>query len=342
MKITEKKITDYVQITLENETGMYICLTELGAGIREIRVPDRDGESKIVTLCPFDEEVFRNGYWGKTIGRTSGRIANAVFSIGDKTATLEKNNHWQDNLHGGSEGLHAKVFSHKVIKCVDYTDVIFVYKSPDGEGGYFGNADVKVTYRIFEKENTFRIIFSGETDSEALLNLTNHVYFNMSGNLCQSVKEQTLFINASRVGRLNERLIIEEIVSVAPEFDFRTAHKIGDCIYNENVQRHTFGYDHPYFLDNPKIDKLAASFESAHSGIRLEVRTTYPCVVFYADSCPASGMKVLPDKEDEQYFAACLECQYNPDGIHSSPDNCGILTAEKPYHEETEYKFSVK
>lgn len=341
MKITEKKVDDYTEFTAENTAGLVLCLTSLGAGIREIRVPDKTGASKTVTLCPTDESVYRKAHYGKTVGRTAGRIENATFSIGDKTAVLEKNNHGHDNLHGGASGLHARVFACAYRRQAAYTDVIFTYDSPDGEGGYFGNACITVTYRICENENTFRILFDGTTDTTALLNLTNHVYFNVSGDLCESGREQKLYINASRVGKLNERLLIEKIVPVTAPFDFTQPHKIGDYIDDEQVQRHTHGYDHPYFLHTRNDTELACSLYSEKSGIFLQIRTTYPCVVFYSDSCPHIGMPVSANKTDEPYLAACLECQYDPDGIHRSPANCGVLTAAKPYHAETEYKLTV-
>lgn len=341
MKLSVASKNDYSVITLKNKAGLTITLTSLGAAIREITVPDRYGKSKTVTLCPVNDADFVKAYHGKTIGRTAGRISGAEFTIKGRTAVLERNNFGTDNLHGGTNGFHVAKFGCEITQEKQYTDVVFSRVSRDGEGGYFGNVNVTVTYRISENENAFRIIFDGTADDETLLNLTNHVYFNMSGNLEESVKEQTLYINAPKVGRLNERLIIEEVVPVTNEFDFRKPRKIGEYINDENVQRHTNGYDHPYFLAPHDFGEVICRMCSRLSGISLEVRTTYPCVVFYSDSCPDDSVEVFPDKFDEQYLAACFECQYHPDGIHQTPDNCGIVSPAKPYHEETEYRFVI-
>lgn len=341
MQINRIKINDYENIALTNGSGMFLTLCSLGASIRDIKVPDKKGKSVTVTLCPSNEETFRVSYYGKTIGRTSGRINGATFTIGDKTAVLEKNNHGTDNLHGGATGFHAAIFDTQIETLAEYTDVTFTYLSPDGEGGYFGNVTLKVTYRVFENNNTFRIIFDGTADEPTLLNITNHVYLNMSGELRDSVREQTLYINAPKVGKLNERLIAEEIIPVSREMDFTAPHAIGDYVDSEQAQRYTHGYDHPYFLAESGMNKTACALYSRRSKISLEIATTYPCVVFYADSCPNVGMELTTGKRDEQYLAACLECQYHPDGIHKCHDNCGVVTPDKPYHEEVEYKFSV-
>lgn len=341
MKVTVTKNKYYNLITFENSAGMTVCLTDLGAAIREVKVPDKNGEVKTVTLCPTDDKIFVAGYHGKTIGRTSGRINGATFSIDGKTAVLEKNNYGRDNLHGGATGLHAQKFSYIINEGEKYTEAEFTYLSKDGEGGYFGNVKITVIYRIYEGQNRFGIIFKGVADEKTLLNLTNHVYWNMGGNLTENVKEQALFINASHVGKLNERLISEEIIAVPAEFDFRKPHKIGDFAEAENVQRHTTGYDHPFFFAESGLDKLACALQSEKSGIRLEVRTTYPCVVLYTDNYADGNVEVYKDRLDEKYMAACLECQYHPDGVHQTPEKCGIISPENDYYEEVDYRFVI-
>ena len=342
MKITKQNRNTYTDVTLENAAGLQLTLCSLGASIRDIRVPDAEGTTRSVILRPADETLFAANYYGKTIGRTSGRIEGATFRLGDKTAKLDKNNRGTDNLHGGAEGFHAKVFDTEVHSGADYTDVVFSLFSPDGEGGYFGNVHATVTYRVWENAATFRILYDCTADEPTLLNLTNHVYLNVGGDLRESAKEQTLQIRASQVSKFNDRLIVEKFIPVPPELDFRTAHKIGDFVYSETVQRYTNGYDHVYMLDTHGIQDTACVVESEKSGIRLEIATTYPCTVFYANSMPKEDMAVYPCGEDQQYLALCLECQYNSAGIFMTPENCGVTTTEKPFHEETEYRFTVK
>ena len=337
IKINQANECNY--ITVENNSGLVLTLADIGAAIRAIKVPDKDGGSKTVTLCPVSDELFATAYHGKTIGRTSGRIENATFTIDGKTALLERNNFGVDNLHGGASGFHAARFDCEVKQGKAYADIVFKRTSPSGEGGYFGDVDITVTYRVYDDANTFRIIFDGSSNANTLLNLTNHVYWNMGGDLVESVNDQILYLNAPKFGKLNERLIVEDVIPVTKEMDFRSPHKIGDYIYRDSVQLYTKGYDHPYFLAPHSFDDVVASLYSKRSGIKLEVRTTYPCIVFYSDGQADSNIEVFPGKRDEQYLAACLECQYHPDGIHQTPENCGIVSPERPYHEEIEYKF---
>ena len=342
MKVHTSKVSDYEEITLENDSGLYLKLTSLGAGIREVRVPNKQGESVTVTLCPEEEDKYRNEYHGKTVGRTAGRIENAEFSIGNRKAVLDKNNFKTDNLHGGKGALHSRVFECELVPETEYTDVVFSYDSPDGECGYFGNVTLKVTYRVYERENSFRILFDATTDEPTLLNLTNHVYWNLSGNLSQGIESHGLYLNSTTMGELNERLIIQKVVPCEEEFNFTDGHGIGKYIKSDAVQKYTRGYDHPFKLDTRSIEDVAAKLSCYSSGIHLYVRTTYPWVVFYSNSQPIVGRKINCDKLDKQYLAACLECQYHPDGIHACPEKCGVLTPEKPYHEEILYTFETR
>lgn len=313
-------------ICLANSAGMEITLCALGAGIMSIKLGDRDGIVREFTkLTP---KGYGAGHNGVTVGRTSGRIANAEFTIDGRIARLDKNNFGVDCLHGGCDALRKRVFALEC-RCGDeYTDAIFTYFSPDGEGGFFGNVDISVTYRVYERENRFAILFHAVPDCKTLINLTNHVYLDVSGDLRESSTEHELYLNADRVGVLNERMLASGIIPVPETFDFRTSHKIGKYIASEDVQRYAGGYDHPFFLARTGLDTPACVLYSHLSGVRLTVSTTYPCVVLYTDN-----------KADCQ--SVCLECQYPSDGIHSSPEHCGVCSPESPYDEAIEYKFSI-
>lgn len=326
MKTEKKNLFGAQAVTLKNAKGLEVTLSALGAGIVSVKLPDSAGTLRELTRLP--DSGYGKDYHGLTIGRTSGRIENAEFSIDGRIAKLQKNNFGVDNLHGGATGFHSKTYAMAVNGGKEYTDVVFKAKSPDGEGGYFGAVDITVTYRVYENENRFAIMFDCVPDSKLLLNLTNHVYWNMSGDLRDPHTEQLVQINASRVGMLDERLIVREIAEVPEQFDFRSPKKPGLHIEDEIVQRHTHGYDHPFFLDGRGLDKVASTMYSAKSGIKLSVRTTYTCVVVYGDNFGG-------------YKSMCFECQYHPDGIHACPDDCGVCTPEKPYKETTEYFFEV-
>ncbi len=327
MKITHSKINGNAAVTLENKRGLEVTLCALGAGIASIRFPDKTGVKR--ELTKLSDKGYGFGHNGLTTGRTAGRIDGATFTIDGKTAMLEKNNFGTDNLHGGSTGLHKKVFDMSLEESADGVAVKFSCVSPDGEGGYFGTIDLDVIYTVYEKENAMLLEYRATSDCKTLLDVTNHVYLNASGDLREPVTEQDLFINASRVGKLDERLIAREIVPVTKQFDFRKARKHGEYNADESVQRYTHGYDHPFFLDKRGLDTPACSLYSETSGIKIAVSTTYPCAVVFADNFGGNN-------------AVCFECQYHPDGIHACPDDCGILSPDKPYENAMLYKFDVE
>lgn len=330
----------YENYLLINQSGMQVILSNLGAGIRSIKIPDYKGEIKEVSVCPL-EELYPNLFYGKTVGRTAGRIKNAQFTIDNRTAFLERNNFGRDNLHGGRNGLHKQMFNTEIIEQQNYVDVVFKYFSPDQENGYFGNVNIKVTYRIFENENTIRIIFEGTTDIKTLLNLTNHCYFNLSGNPFHPIFDHELYLNSSYYGVLSKNLICEDIAKVNQEMDFRTPHQIGKFIKASSLHQYTNGYDHPFFLDQSGLNFLAGYLYSPTTHIKLEVRTTYPCLVLFCSD--ESSRPMIKDGVDySKISTCCLECQFHPDGIHALKERNGVFDSSCPYHEETEFKFLIE
>lgn len=325
---------EYHYIKLLNKNNMEITLSSCGAGIREIKLPNKNGEIKTITLAPIDNKLYNQAYHGKIIGRTSGRIENASFAIDGRCAYLEKNNQGIDNLHGGSTGFHVQNFDYVIEANSNFTDIIFLYLSPNGEGGYFGNIDIKITYRIYKLNNKFEIIINGISDCKNYLNITNHVYWNLSGDLCDNILNHELFINASKRGFLNERSILTEILPVSKEFDFRKPKLIGEDINADCVTLNTIGYDHPFYLDEGNV---ASTLYCKESGIKLSIKTTYPVVVCYVNNYPEYDKLVFNDKYDDMNMAVCLECQYSPNGLVMTPNNAGVF--EKEYNHKIEYEF---
>ena len=342
MKVVEKEyyVNDiaYKYITLTNKNNMEITLSTCGAGIKEVKVPNKKGEVKTVTLAPIDDKEYNNSYHGKTIGRTSGRIENATFTIDGKVAYLEKNNFGIDNLHGGSTGFHSQNFDYYIIDSLYSTEVSFAHFSPDGEGGYFGDLSVTITYRVYEEENKFEIIIKGKSDCKNLLNVTNHVYWNLSGSLSRDILEHELYLNASNRGKLNSRLILTDIVPVTEEFNFKNSKRINEFIMTEYVQEHTKGYDHPFYLDSE--NGIAASLYSKENELRLNIKSSYPAVVCYTNNYPLIGIEMFKYVYDKKHMAICLECQYSPNGLNIVPENAGVFDKDEEYCEFIEYEFT--
>ena len=326
----------YEYITLINNKNMEMTLSTCGAGIREIRMPNKDGIVKTITLAPVRNDLYNKAYHGKIIGRTSGRIEDATFTIAGNTANLEKNNQGIDNLHGGSTGLHQQNFDYTIRENIEYTDVVFSYFSPDGEGGYFGDVNIDITYRVYNNINKFIILIKGKSNCKNLLNITNHVYWNLSGDLSDKVLDHELFINASKRGVLNNRSILTDIIPVSKEFDFKALKPIKTDIRTDCVQENTTGYDHPFYLDNN--DGVISTLKCKESGLTLNIKTDYPVVVCYSNNYPEYDVEVFKGIYDDMHMAVCLECQYSPNSLKMTPDNAGVF-GEEGYSHYIEYEF---
>jgi len=327
---------DDVLIEVRNDSKLHIVFTNHGAAIKDLYF-----DNKLITLRPLDDTIYYDSgnFHGKTIGRSAGRIKNATYTLNNRVAHLEKNNFGVDNLHGGRNGLHTKDFNYFLNETKDYSDVIFTYFSPDLDAGYLYSCNIRITYRVYRQSDMIDILYDATSDTINFLNLSNHTYFNLSGNLSNNVLNDKLFINASKIGYLNDNLVVEKKIDVNKVTDFRKPKPIGRFIDDELLQKKTKGYDYPYFLDDVGIDYLAAKAEG--KAVDLEVYTTYPCIVFYSNNHPLN-CEVYKGIRDQKYLAFCLECQFHPDGIHQEKDYFGLFDNNRPYHEITRYKFIGK
>ena len=321
-------------ISVKNSKGLEVTLSSFGASFRSIKLNGRE-----LTLTPLEPKEFIMGYQGKTIGRSSGRIENATYTLNGRTAVLGKNSSGVDNNHGAAAGFNSKLFEAMVKENLEYTDVEFRYFSPDMDGGYPEDVFVKITYRIFMQENRIDILMDGETENVAMLNMTNHVFWNLNGDLCEPIFNHELYINADTYGVVNERTLV-----VRREhdyrFDFTRPMRVGEHINDKEVQENTRGYDHPFYLNERGLNKPCAIMYSPLSKIKLTVHTTYPCVVVYSNNWADPAMRVLEDVYDMKHLAICLECQYAPNSINTNPKEAGVFSKEEPFHEEISFKFN--
>ncbi len=344
MKITNKNLTEnditFSEISLTNANSATLVLCSFGASVRDIIVPDKTGVMKSVILAPKDyaDCLLADDYHGKTLGRTAGRVGSGEYTLDGKTSILDKNNMGVDCLHGGTYGFHARNFSAKIVESDEFCEVVFSRLSPSGECGFLGNVNATVTYRFYEKSNLFDIIYSAEADQSVLLNLSNHAYFNLSGNLEDKVFDTEVFINASRYGKTNERFVITEKTPVDEVFDFRKPKKLGEHLFDENLQAHTLGYDTQFFLDKEDFGSVCASAYNEKSGIKLNVYTTYPVVSLYTNNYPCDHTLFF-DKKDEKYLAFCFECFFNPNGVHMESERNGVIKKGDKYFEKIRFEF---
>lgn len=326
------------KITVHNERGLTAVFLTLGASIYSIHVPNRDGQAENVVLQYADPKEFlvTNQYYGKTIGRTCGRIGGSKFQIGQKTYTLEAND-GDNNLHASSEGFHTKNFKVKIRHFRFSTKIIFRYMSPDGENGFPGNLRFYVIYTIYRYSNEILMNYDAFTDATTPLNITNHCYFNLSGDAKDTILDHTLQVNAGNYISMNEQMIGYAIIPLNRTLDFQSPKKIGKAIKNSFLQDHTWrGYDHGYVREQPDSDQPFAILYDEKSGREMKIHTDYPCLNVYSDNY-FSGKKLSSGKEEVKYQAVCLEPEYVPFAVERY-----LLKPRVPFHKFIRLTFKTR
>lgn len=323
-----------------NRNGLQLILTDYGAIVVAMNVPDRDGKLANVTLGfdSLDGYLQRHPYFGATVGRFCNRIGGGTFTLAGKTYELAKNN-GPNHLHGGLKGFDTQVWQAEQISTADEVGVRFRRTSPDGEEGYPGALTVTATYTL-NNQNELKMEFDATTDATTVLNLTNHCYWNLAGAGAGTVLDHQVMIAADQYLAVDETLIpTGELVDVAgTPLDFTEPHRIGERI--QQVGGDPVGYDHCFVL-RPEAGKLrlAARVEDPSSGRVMEILTTQPGIQFYSgnflDGTDASG-------GFEKHAAFCLETQHYPDSPNKPSFPSTTLNPGETFHEVTVHRFSTQ
>lgn len=320
--------------TIENGNGIKAEIIDYGATLRSLYAPDKNGNATDVVLGydTISEYMNNDGYLGAAVGRFANRICKGKFTLNGKEYTLATNN-GPNHLHGGNIGFDKKIWD---IKEEDGALACYL-TSNDGEEGYPGKLDIKITYAI--KDNGFEIHYEAVSDKDTIINLTNHSYFNLDGK--GKINDHYLLINADEFTPNDlDCLPTGEILSVkGTSMDFTEYHTIGeraDC--DECYVKPYNGYDVNFVL-NGKSPACAAYSEN--SGILMTVETTEPGVQLYT----GNGTSDRNGKNGAQYgkrSAFCLETQHYPDCInHPEWPSC-VLKAGEKFDSTTVYAFSLK
>jgi aldose 1-epimerase len=282
----------------------------------------------------------KENFFGALIGRYGNRIAKGKFKLDGKEYKLEVND-GVNSLHGGLNGFHKKVWDGKLVD--DHT-LELTYLSKDGEAGYPGNLQVKVTYSLGD-DNSIKISYNATTDKETVLNLTNHAYFNLNGAGDKTITDHLLTLEADEFTPVDSTLIpTGKLQRVAgTPFDFRKAKLIGTNINDADPQlKNGKGYDHNWVLRAGSGLRTAATVSSAKSGIVMEVSTDQPGIQFYSGNFLTD--KVNYGKANATYgyrSAFCLETQHFPDSPNQTNFPSTVLKPGATYNSSTVYKFSV-
>ena len=329
--------------TLTNQKGMKAQVTDFGAILVSLYVPNADGQVADVVLG-YDraKDYFVNGScFGATIGPVANRTEDAWFELGGTIYNLPINDD-VNNLHSDVErGLHKTLWSAEVDE--EKNAVTFRVASPDGWLGFPGNRKFAVTYSL-DEENGLKIQYFATTDKDTMINPTNHSYFNLKGEGCEkSIEDAFVWLKASRYTPVVKGAIpTGELAPVAgTPFDFTTEKQIGKEIDAENAQLALVGgYDHNFVIDDYEKGKLqkVATLRDPEAGRMMEVYTDLPGIQFY------SGNNMVEElgKNDALYpwrGGVCFETQYFPNSAKDERFERPILKAGESFESTTVYKF---
>lgn len=319
-------------------------LTDIGAGIVSITTPDRNGNIDDIVLGYKDEEsYFGDGPCaGKTPGRYANRIAKGKFTLNGINYSLCINN-GPNHLHGGEKGFSNKRWD--ILEEVDSKYITFGLISPDGDEGYPGELKVKVKYEL--TEDSLEINYEAISNADTIINLTNHTYWNLSGENSGSVLEHKLKINSNSWLPTDESLIpTGEIAPVKNSpMDFRKFKTIGQDIYSDfTALKYGKGYDNCWALKerNSETVNLAANLYDEKTGRELEIYTDQPGVQVYTGNWLAGSPTSKSGRSYKDYEGIAIECQNFPDSPNNNNFPSTILLKNNSFHRKIIYKFSIK
>jgi len=315
---------------LSNDKGLQVSVTNYGATIVSIMMPDKNGFTENIVLGYKDLQgyIADTFYLGTTVGRVANRINKGLLPVNGKVYQLPINEPSNDcHLHGGKTGFNKQVFN--VVEEVMTESVVGIsleYNSPDMEEGYPGNLTLKVTFTVNNNNELF-IDYSAFSDADTHVNPTNHSYFNLSGRKISGAS-QALFINADSILETTPHYIPTGNINPVDgtKHDFRTMKKID--------QQNEIMFNECYVLSEPEINVCAAELFDSGSGRTMQVYTTVPGMMFYSGDQLGDGFAPCE--------GVCLETQFFPDAANHSCFASTLLKAGEQFHHQTKLLFLVR
>jgi aldose 1-epimerase len=334
--------------TIRNPAGMEVRITNYGARIEQILVPDRTGQLGDVVQGYETIDQVRNGQgsMGAFIGRYANRIANGRFTLDGREYQLSVNS-GRHSSHGGTKGSRFQVFDAKQISP---SSVEMTYLFADGEEGYPGTLPLRVVYSVTD-DNALAIDYSAvAVDKPTILNLTSHAFFNLSGKLGQSILDHVVTLDADKVLEVDDDLIptgtLRDVAGTP--LDFRAPATIGSRIDQDyDLLKRGRGYDHAYVVNRDAgggVQRAATVFDP-DSGRVMEVWSTEPSLQFFtANSLTGKGPRDV-GKGNTPYVARsafCIEPQHYPDSPNHPDFPSTVLRPGEWYSGRILYRFSVR
>lgn len=342
----ENKIEKYGRIgerdvflyTLDNNNGLTAKITNYGGIVVSLVY---NGIDVVLGRDSLEEYLENNGYFGAIIGRNSNRISNSYFVLDGIRYGLNAND-GVNNLHGGFEGFDKKVWDAELIDGEE-PRLILKYNSPDGEEGFPGNAAVKVEYTV-TKKNSLKISYHGVCDSDTVMNLTNHSYFNLNGHSGGVIDEHTLVLDSSFYTPNNSACIPygEILKTENTPMDFTKGATLKSAFESDYEQIKMFGgIDHNFILNGKGFRKVG-ELKGDKTGIVMSILTDRPGVQVYTGNVIQQGRSCKDGSLYPVHGAVCLETQIFPDSVNIPHYSDAVLKKGEQYNTVTEYSFITK
>lgn len=329
MKTIQTVVGDIQSVILENQY-LSVEILSYGASIFHLYVKNKD-EKIEVSVQPDDINEFLTSqfYYGKTVGRTAGRLFYPSYSIGNTEYLLDDTSH-PSLLHGGENGFSFKHFeiaelseAHVKLKAISYAD----------EGPYDGILTLFTTYQL--SNNTLEIIYEAHTTETTLCNITNHVYLNLSNQ--PTIEDHHMTIHADTYLNIDDNNKIISVDRVKEPLDFNQGLNLKEAL---NIMENTSfkGFDHTFIFSEDKHVQMEVETDI----LKMTLKTTNPSVVLYTHNKPAPHQLRHSEKEKNKHAAFTIETQYEPGGIQFKGLNDAVLKPENTYYETTTLEFHVK
>ena len=328
--------------TMRSADGALVRLTNIGAAVTEIHVPDRNGTVADVALGyrSWESYLSEGAAMGKSVGRYANRIASGRFTLDGREYLLARNNP-PNHLHGGVHGFGSRIWESRT----EGNRVVFSLASPDGDEGYPSGLDVEASF-YWDDGHRLEITYAATSDGETVVNLTSHLYLNLAGHDSGSVLGQTLQLDCSRF-LVNDRVQIPtgEIAPVAgTPMDFLSAKEIGRDIGSDfDFMPAVGGYDHCWAVDGWRKNILGrvGCMHDKDSGRKVEIFSSQPGVQIYT----GNFLQGTPENKSGRHYAdhdgVAIECQGFPDAVNHPQFPSQVLRQGEMYVQKTVYDFSV-
>lgn len=338
------------QYRLQNGRHSTVCLLNLGAIIQSIEVADRKGKSSDIVLGFEHPQQYLDSpsYFGAVIGRCANRISKGQFYLAGKRYQLACNSA-ENHIHGGIQGFNKRLWDARILSD---SSIEFSLYSADGDQGYPGGLTVWVTYTLTE-QNQLQVAYRAQTDQATLINLTQHSYFNLSGNPTQQVLDHHIQINADAFTPVDQQLIpTGEIRAVkGSPFDFNQPKLLADALALSDPQLDICqGFDHNYVLQQDKQTACTNNDSKAQydaiishrpSGRQLKVTTDMPGMQFYTSNCLNGSDRGKKTISYHSRSALCLETQHFPNAINQASFPSVVLEAGEDWRSLTTFTFDT-